>query len=62
MGRRIARRKMVSAIFADVAKYSLTFGAIGRFIAKEVDPSIFLGILVISAISLAIAFFALPND
>ena len=62
MIRSAGRRKVASGIFADLTKYTLTFGAVGSYISKDDNVGTFLGILLISAASFLLALWFYPKE
>jgi len=56
------RRKVVAAIFADVAKYSLTAGVVGAIISGQIFLPSLLALGLIACIVGLLAYFVTPKD
>jgi hypothetical protein len=56
------RRKIVAAIFADVAKYSLTAGVVGAIISGQIFLPSLLALGLIAGIVGVLAYFVTPVD
>ncbi|MFH1096835.1 MAG: hypothetical protein ABH886_08595 [Candidatus Desantisbacteria bacterium] len=56
------RRKVMGNIFADVAKYTLTAGAIGSILAGNFFTQIGISIGLIFLLFIVFAYFVTPKD
>lgn len=55
------QRDIASKIFADVAKYTISFGLVGQLVSKSLDLEILFGISLIAMVTLGLAL-TLPSD
>ena len=58
----VLRRKKLGELFFDVAKFTLTIGFIGKFLAGSMDRTTALAIFFVFLLSLILGWFILPKE
>lgn len=57
-----ARRKVISLIFADAAKYTLTAGAVGGTMTGKMSASMGLLLSFVFVVFILLAYFITPKE